>query len=179
VIEPGGQGADEGGPELPPAEPERVFVVFSVAPAWFAVEAAAAEELAVLQRPTPVPGAPRYVAGLANVRGRITALLDLRSFLALEAPAAEPAEEAPLGRILVVSSGRMRAGIISDRVSGLAKLAAQALSAPDVAPGERAYRFAQAQFHDPTAAAEGAPRSVVVLDVARLLEAARAERNPA
>ena len=177
-----GQHPDESRPDASLLEPERSYVVFCVGEAWFAVDALATDELAAMQPLVPVPDAPLHIAGLANVKGRITPVLDLGRFLGLAAPSLPAETDAGrnvFARILVVASGRMRVGILSDRMSGLARLPAHALSPPDAVLGRRTHAFAQAQFDDPAATAGGASRLVVVLDLPRLLEAARVHRMPA
>jgi purine-binding chemotaxis protein CheW len=177
-----GQNSDESCPDAPLFGSERSFVVFCVGQAWFAVEALATDQLAVMQPLTPVPCAPRHIAGLANVKGRITPVLDLGRFLGLAAPSLRAETDADrnlFARILVVASGRMRVGILSDRVSGLARLPAHALSPPDAVLGDRTRAFAQAQFDDRAATPGGGSRLVVLLDLPRLLEAARIQRVPA
>jgi purine-binding chemotaxis protein CheW len=62
---------------------------------------------------TRVPGLPAWVAGVANWRGRVLAILDLRPLLACEA--------APLdrrGRLVVLSRGGMTAGLLTEGVEG-------------------------------------------------------------
>jgi purine-binding chemotaxis protein CheW len=52
----------------------------------YALPVAAVREIVRLPAVTRVPGLPAFVAGLANVRGRVLAVLDLRQLLALDAP---------------------------------------------------------------------------------------------
>jgi purine-binding chemotaxis protein CheW len=71
---------------------------------------------------TRVPGLPGFVAGVANWRGRVLAVLDLRSLLA--------AGTAPLdrrGRLVVLHSGGVRVGLLVESVAGGAQLDPEAL----------------------------------------------------
>lgn len=66
---------------------------------------------------TRVPGLPAFVAGVANWRGRVLAVLDLRGLLA--------AETAPLdrrGRLVVLNHGGVRVGLLVEGVAGGAQL---------------------------------------------------------
>lgn len=71
---------------------------------------------------TRVPGLPAWVAGVANWRGRVLAVLDLRSLLA--------AEVGPLdrrGRLVVLSHGGVRVGLLVEAVAGGAHLDPEAV----------------------------------------------------
>jgi chemotaxis signal transduction protein len=71
---------------------------------------------------TRVPGLPAFVAGVANWRGRVLAILDLRSLLA--------AETGPLdrrGRLVVLQHAGVRAGLLVESVAGGAELDPEAL----------------------------------------------------
>ncbi len=52
----------------------------------YALPAGFVREIVRLPPVTRVPGLPTFVAGLANVRGRVLAVLDLRALLRLDAP---------------------------------------------------------------------------------------------
>lgn len=62
---------------------------------------------------TRVPGAKEWVAGLANLRGQIITVVDLRAFLG-----AGSSKGARAGRVLVVDSPDLPIGIIVDEVFG-------------------------------------------------------------
>jgi purine-binding chemotaxis protein CheW len=55
----------------------------------YAIPVAAVREIVRLPPVTRVPGLPAFVTGLANVRGRVLAVLDLRPLLNVEAPRGE------------------------------------------------------------------------------------------
>jgi purine-binding chemotaxis protein CheW len=52
----------------------------------YALPVASVREVVRLPAVTRVPGLPSFVAGLANVRGRVLAVLDLRQMLRLDGP---------------------------------------------------------------------------------------------
>jgi purine-binding chemotaxis protein CheW len=76
---------------------------------------------------TRVPGAPSYVAGLVQIRGRVIPLIDLRLRFGL------PAAEATLdSRVVVVKSGERAVGLLVDSAREVVKIAPEQFRA---APG--------------------------------------------
>jgi purine-binding chemotaxis protein CheW len=71
---------------------------------------------------TRVPGLPAWVAGVANWRGRVLAVLDLRSLLS-----AETAQLDRRGRLVVLNHGGVRVGVLVEAVAGGARLDQEAL----------------------------------------------------
>ena len=71
---------------------------------------------------TRVPGVPAWVAGVANWRGRILPVLDLRSLLG-----ADPRELDDDGRLIVLTDNAVAVGMLVDAVEGTTSLT-------DVAP---------------------------------------------
>jgi len=63
---------------------------------------------------TSIPGAKKWVKGIANVRGSLLPILDLRGFLGLS-----ESTETSLTRILVVNHKEIFAGLIVDQIWGL------------------------------------------------------------
>lgn len=62
---------------------------------------------------TRVPGLPAWVAGVANWRGRVLAVLDLRGLLS-----ADPVELDRRGRLVVLSHGGVGLGLLVEAVAG-------------------------------------------------------------
>jgi len=74
-------------------------------------------EVVALRELTPLPGAPPFVAGLVNVRGRIVSVVDLKAFFEL------PSKGLPdLNRVLVVANDSLEFGLLVDAVAGVAQL---------------------------------------------------------
>jgi purine-binding chemotaxis protein CheW len=69
-------------------------------------------EVARLVRFTPVPGTPAFVVGVANLRGEILALFDLRQLLGVVAEGVTD-----LGRIVVLGETRCEFGFLADAAS--------------------------------------------------------------
>ena len=94
------------------ARPEEVVVV-RLGGCRYAVPMPAVAEVGRPPGLTRVPGLPAWVAGVANWRGRVLAVLDLRPLLA--------AESAPLdrrGRLVVLSRDGVTAGMLTEGVEG-------------------------------------------------------------
>jgi purine-binding chemotaxis protein CheW len=95
----------------------------------YALPVTAVREIVRLPPVTRVPGLPAFVAGLANVRGRVLAVLDLRPLLRLDAPRGD--------RLVILDSGaasgsdrrgsRAIVGLIVDAAQDLVRLPEAAL----------------------------------------------------
>lgn len=71
---------------------------------------------------TRVPGLPPFVAGVANWRGRVLAVLDLRSLLQA---GVEPLDRR--GRLVVLQHGGVRVGLLVEQVAGGVRLDPEAV----------------------------------------------------
>ena len=94
------------------ARPEEVVIV-RLGGCRYAVPMPVVAEVGRPPGLTRVPGVPGWVAGVANWRGRVLAVLDLRPLLASEA--------APLdrrGRLVVLSRNGVMAGLLTEGVEG-------------------------------------------------------------
>lgn len=88
-------------------------------------------EIGEVPKITPVPNVPSWLAGVANLRGDILAVIDLRALVGL---APFDRERRP-GRLLVVRSspgpkGEVAAGLWVDAVLGVSQLARAELAPP-------------------------------------------------
>ena len=72
------------------------YVLLSIASAHYAVREAFVTELERVPKITPVPHVPAWVRGVTNLRGDILSVVDMRTFLGLEASSSNSA------RMLVV-----------------------------------------------------------------------------
>jgi len=70
---------------------------------------------------TRVPGTPGWVAGVANWRGRILGILDLRELLAL------PRGDDGDGRLVVLNRNGTAVGVVAERVDGVIQVDPEAL----------------------------------------------------
>ena len=121
----------------PAAEVTSDVMLVRLAGTSYALPVAAVREIVRLPAVTRVPGLPAFVAGLANVRGRVLAIIDLRPLLHLDAPR---------GKRLVIldgageaSGGRAIVGVVVDAALNLVRLPAGSLDPlPPGVPAEAA-----------------------------------------
>jgi purine-binding chemotaxis protein CheW len=106
---------------------------------------------------TRVPQAPAHVRGVTNLRGRILAVVEIRSRLGLE-----PATITPASRIVVVDLQGRVLGLLVDRVSQVAKVPGEA-----VAPVPDDVRSSDADYL--TGVARWDSRLIILLDLDKVL----------
>lgn len=94
-----------------------LHVAFRVGTAEYVVPAAQVLHLESFETATHVPGAPPYVAGLVQVRGRVVPVVDLRKRFGLP-----PAEHALAHRVVVVQLGTRVAGLLVDSARDVVQL---------------------------------------------------------
>jgi purine-binding chemotaxis protein CheW len=102
----------------------------------------------------PVPESPPWIAGVVNLRGRTTPMVDLRRRLGLPARAPGPADH-----IVVVRSGDATLGLIVDAVLEVLEVGQGEVEPPGDAAGPSGVIAAVARAGD---------RLILVLDVERL-----------
>jgi purine-binding chemotaxis protein CheW len=101
--------------DRPPSPSE--LVVVRLGGCRYALPMASVAEVGRPPALTRVPGLPAWVAGVANWRGRVLAVLDLRSLLA-----ADTASLDRRGRLVVLHHGDVRVGLLVESVAGGARL---------------------------------------------------------
>jgi purine-binding chemotaxis protein CheW len=100
--------------DLADARPDEVVVVV-LGGCRYALPLPAVAEVGRPPALTRVPGLPEWVAGVANWRGRVLGVVDVRTLLAGEA--------APLdrrGRLVVLNRGPVAVGLLTEGVEGTA-----------------------------------------------------------
>ncbi|MGZ4592566.1 MAG: chemotaxis protein CheW [Actinomycetes bacterium] len=142
------------------AAPASGGVVLRLGGSRFAVAMADVAEVAALPPVTRLPGAPAWLTGVANWRGRMLPLLDIRGLVgAAVTPLASSA------RLVVIAGGaqgELTAGLVAEAVPGVYDVALDdALPAPATLPAEAA-RLVSGQLVD-------ALGPIAVLDVEALL----------
>lgn len=94
--------------------PEQRACLFALAGSRFAVDVRSAREVVLFDELTTVPLAPRHLVGVANLRGTVMPIVDVRGLLGLP--------DSRLGRsvqTLVVRDGGLQAAMVVDSVLGL------------------------------------------------------------
>jgi purine-binding chemotaxis protein CheW len=102
------------------------FVLLSVASAHYAVPEAFVTELERVPRVTTVPRVPAWLCGVANLRGDIVSVIDLRAYLGL-APFAPATARMLVVRLL---DEPFATGLIVDAVDRIVSLHAEDIKAP-------------------------------------------------
>jgi purine-binding chemotaxis protein CheW len=92
-------------------------VVVRLAGTRYAVEMGAVAEVGRPPHVTRVPGVPSWIAGVANWRGRVLPVLDLRVLLGAPSP-----ELGVTGRILVLARDGVTLSFLAERVEGVVSL---------------------------------------------------------
>ena len=107
----------QAGPETAGQVPPIELVVVRLGGCRYALPMSAVAEVGRPPGLTRVPGLPSWVAGVANWRGRVLAVLDLRSLLAAGTGGFDRR-----GRLVVLSHGGVRVGLLVEVVAGGAVL---------------------------------------------------------
>jgi purine-binding chemotaxis protein CheW len=92
-------------------------IVIRLGAGKFAVDLASVAEVGRAPAVTRVPGLPAWLAGVANWRGRILPVLDLRPLLGAESCALDAQ-----GRLIVLTEGVLAVGMLVDSVDGTTSL---------------------------------------------------------
>jgi purine-binding chemotaxis protein CheW len=96
---------------------EKQLVVFDLGEESYAVDIAVVREIIQMQPITRVPGLPKSIIGVIDIRGSVVPVIDLR--LRLKMNKIEPDSET---RIIIVNSTKHEIGIIVDSVSKVLKV---------------------------------------------------------
>jgi purine-binding chemotaxis protein CheW len=107
----------EAGDAAPDAAMSTDAIVVRLGAGKFAVDIASVAEVGRAPGVTRVPGLPVWLAGVANWRGRILPILDLRPLLGAEAATLDND-----GRLLVLTDGGIAVGMLVDAVDGTTTL---------------------------------------------------------
>jgi purine-binding chemotaxis protein CheW len=116
-----------------------LHVTFRVGNADYAVRASDVLHLESFDEATHVPGAPSYVAGLVQTRGRLIPVIDLRTRFGLP-----PIEHSLDRRIVVVQVGTRVAGLLADSAREVVRLDEAAFEKPPEALEHQTAGFVKA-----------------------------------
>lgn len=141
------------------------LIVFTLGRETFALPLGAVEEIVQLPEAlTRVPKAPKFVAGVMNLRGRALPVIDLRQRFQTDGAAGSARP-----RVLVVATEHLQAGFIVDGVSEILRVEEAAISQAPAMPGDGARVFDRVT----PAGDDGA--MILIVDPQELLD--RAERD--
>ncbi len=103
-----------------PAESGARHIVFELAGSPYAVPIENVREVVRPSRPTPVPGLPEWMPGVANVRGDIVSIVDLPLFLGVQNATAEHR-----GLLIAqTNDGTLTVGLLVSNIVGIRRLSA-------------------------------------------------------
>ncbi|MDQ8204711.1 chemotaxis protein CheW [Pelagicoccus sp. SDUM812003] len=123
-------------------------------------------EIDRLTRITPVPDAPDYIDGIANLRGEVLSVVNLRKRLQLE-----DKENDDKSRIIVADVEGQKTGLLVDSVSHVLRVPADVVTGPPKeTSGAPITRFVSG-----IAKANGGKRIIVALDLKKLLSETETE----
>ncbi|ACH39392.1 scaffold protein CheW associated with MCPs of class 40H [Citrifermentans bemidjiense Bem] len=131
-------------------------LVFTLGGERFAFETQHACEVIRVPKLIRVPAVQTLIAGIFNLRGEITAAMDIRPMLGLAQP-----EIGAAGRIVVVKSDRFATGILIEAAHGVQGLCCDGFE-PAMAGGAK--RFVRGHFNEQDG-------SIILLDMEALLAA--------
>lgn len=134
-----------------------LHVAFRVGNADYVVDANDVLHLETFSEATHVPGAPAFVAGLVQVRGKLVPVVDLRTRFGLAA-----SERTLDNRVIVVKVGTRVAGLLVDSAREVLRLDETTFEPPPQLVDTQARGFVKA-------VATQAQRLLLVVDVPRLL----------
>ena len=134
-----------------------LHVVFRVAAAEYVMPASEVVQMESYAGATPVPGGPKHLAGIVQIRGRVVPVIDLRVRFGL------PPQEATLDtRILVGQLGNRPVGLLVDSAREVMNLLPEQIVPPPSLVAEQASGFVKA-------VAQVGNRIVMLIDFERVI----------
>lgn len=94
---------------------EMQVVIFSLGKEKFALETRFIDGIEKMLSITRVPTAPYYIKGLANLRGNIISIIDLKAYLNMEKTRNED-------NIIILEAGEERIGLMVDEVNEVVEI---------------------------------------------------------
>jgi purine-binding chemotaxis protein CheW len=134
-----------------------LHVVFKVADCDYMLPSETVLQMESFSGATHVPGAPPFVAGIVQIRGRVVPVVDLRIRFG-----STPGEPTLDNRIVVGQHGDRIVGLLVDSAREVVKIAPSQLKPPPPILNHRAGGFIKA-------VAQVGPRVIMVVDFARVI----------
>jgi len=134
-----------------------LHVAFRVGSGEYAVDARDVLHLETFTQATHVPGAPEFVAGLVQVRGKLVPVVDLRTRFGVTA-----GQRTLDNRVIVVKVGARVAGLLVDSARDIVQLDESTFEPPPELVGDQSAGFIKA-------VASSAQRLLLIVDVPRVI----------
>jgi len=106
------------------AVPVEQWVTFTLANEIYAINVMQVQEVLKYIKVAPVPGAPNYVCGIINLRGKVVTVIDTRKRFGL--PAGVITDQC---RIVIIETAQQVVGIMVDNVLEVVELDAKTIAA--------------------------------------------------
>lgn len=100
--------------------------MFELSSRRFAIAASEVEQVALVVKVTPLPGAPPVIEGVIDVHGAVVPVFDVRARFELPA---RPV--GPFDHLVIARAGARRVGVRVDQVVGLVEVADERLTAAE------------------------------------------------
>jgi len=140
----GAIGASESNERGIHSEPDG-YVLLRLGGSRYAVGMSAVAEVGRLPKLTRVPGTPIWLAGVANWRGRILAVLDVRPLMG-----ASITPTGSLGRLVVLTQHNVTVGLLTEGVQGVIDCTVERIEPPPMSLDAEAVALLHGQFTEPT-----------------------------
>lgn len=101
---------------------EQQLVVFELENEFYGINIALVESIIKMQAITQLPQTPAYVKGVTNLRGSVLPVINLRTRFALEAK-----EDTRQTRIIIVTMGNIKVGVVVDGVSEVLRVSEETI----------------------------------------------------
>ncbi|MBI4042191.1 MAG: purine-binding chemotaxis protein CheW [Deltaproteobacteria bacterium] len=106
-------------PKIEKRESQIEVLEFFLAKERYGIEASFIREVWPLREYASVPGTPSFFLGLANMRGELIAVIDLKRFLGLSPSPIPSSAVTSEKKLIVVSHEQNQWGLLADAVAGL------------------------------------------------------------
>ena len=100
------------------------ILIFQIGPEYLGLEAIKILQVSEPMTPVRVPTTPEYISGIANFRGSVIPVIDVRKRLGI---AVQPNQSEPM--MIVAEEEDRKIGLIVDRVVGLRQIKIETLAA--------------------------------------------------
>lgn len=143
-------------------------VEFEVADEHYALDISLAREIVEMVPITPVPRAPPHIAGIINLRGEITTVMNLSTLLGI--PAAGNKERQKIIILVPEAAGGSNVGIIVDDVLSVMQISENDVEKMDDALTRDAFVKGIIKVNDKTAESGDAKNLIIWVDMQKVLE---------
>lgn len=118
--------------QAPVHENEIEVVEFRLSSERYAFESSMVREVVPISELTPVPCTPAFILGIISLRGQILSVIDIKKLFVLPEKGITQ-----LNKVIVLSSGDMEFGVLTDEVAGVARVRADSLKTLPTLTGVR------------------------------------------